>query len=343
MPAQHQSSGPRNAIRSQSGNTTKSATAYHWDRIIIIGAIALLGVVLVGLLVAKYLDREAKIAPVSPPNFLEEVQPPSAGSQQVDPLPITKSVETETPVESPSPDIVKESTTAAEDDVGTLIDLEPRLNTEVSRPMEASSKKIELPNTMASAETAEALPIVETSLTLDKESPVKTNANDDLLDKEETQTPVENIEEAVAEDENVPMEDVRVKNQPTPETVAIAETENTGLKTEILSEHIGRIQLAWNVENYEPVDPIDSSINLNGRDLVKVHLFTVLRNLIDTTVYHDWYNNDQRVARVEIKPFLTPMRATSIKKVSPYMLGKWRTEVVTEQGEVLARVFFEVN
>ncbi|OZG69966.1 hypothetical protein BTA51_28430 [Hahella sp. CCB-MM4] len=356
MPAQHQSTGSRNinnqqSLSSQSESFTKPETAIHWDRIIIIGAIALLGVVLVGLLVAKYLDREAKIAPVSQPNFMGEVQAPSTGSQQDKPLPVIKSVETDRPVAPPSPELAEEPTTVAEDDTGTLIDLAAPQETETPPSMDVSSDEIELADAMASTEASEPLPIVETSFTLDRESSLEANANEGVLETTEIQAPIENVEETVVEDENASTEEVQVEIQPAPETVTItkaeivtlAEAESTGLKTEVFSEHIGRIQLAWNVENYEPVDLIDSSINLDGRDLVKVHLFTVLRDLIDTTVYHDWYKNDQRVARVEIKPFLTPMRATSIKKISPYMLGKWRAEVVTEQGELLARVFFEVN
>lgn len=110
----------------------------------------------------------------------------------------------------------------------------------------------------------------------------------------------------------------------------------------LLSDHLVRAQLSTGLEEKEPIDEIPSVLMMNSDGLIRIYLFTEIQGMEDQLHFHDWYLEDERVARVEIRPSVDPMRASSAKYIDRYMLGDWRVEVVTEEGELLAKGAFSV-
>ncbi|MDO3722179.1 DUF2914 domain-containing protein [Marinobacter sp. chi1] len=111
----------------------------------------------------------------------------------------------------------------------------------------------------------------------------------------------------------------------------------------ILSEHLTRAQLSSGLEDKEPIDQLSDTLAMEEDGLIRVFLFTEIQGMQDETHYHDWYLEDERVARVSITPFVDPMRASSAKFIDRHMLGEWRVEVVTAEGEPLAVGEFTVQ
>lgn len=111
---------------------------------------------------------------------------------------------------------------------------------------------------------------------------------------------------------------------------------------ELLSDHIIRAQLSTGLEEKEPIDEIPNVLTMNSDGLIRIYLFTEVQGMEGQLHFHDWYLEDERVARVEIRPSVDPMRASSAKYIDRHMVGDWRVEVVTEEGELLAKGEFSV-
>ncbi|WP_169334077.1 DUF2914 domain-containing protein [Marinobacter nanhaiticus] len=119
--------------------------------------------------------------------------------------------------------------------------------------------------------------------------------------------------------------------------------ENGMAQLDIASGHLQRVQLTWEVRDREPTSALPAVINLGSREVIRVYFFNELQGLKGQTVYHDWYLNGERVARVNIDAFLDRMRASSGKYINQAMLGEWRVEAVTDSGTVLGSGTFSVT
>lgn len=123
------------------------------------------------------------------------------------------------------------------------------------------------------------------------------------------------------------------ESEPSPE-------EATSIK--LLSDHLIRAQLSTGLEEKEPIDEIPNVLRMDSDGLIRIYLFTEIQGMKGQLHFHDWYLEDERVARVEIRPSFDPMRASSAKYIDRHMMGDWRVEVVTEDGELLAKGAFSV-
>ena len=134
--------------------------------------------------------------------------------------------------------------------------------------------------------------------------------------------------------------------EPTPLPAPPAEepepTPEVATSIQLLSDHLIRAQLSTGLEEKEPVGEIPNVLKMNSDGLIRIYLFTEIRGMKGQLHFHDWYLEDERVARVEIRPSVDPMRASSAKYIDRHMLGDWRVEVVTEEGELLAKGAFSV-
>ncbi|MDL0431747.1 DUF2914 domain-containing protein [Marinobacter sp. TBZ242] len=110
----------------------------------------------------------------------------------------------------------------------------------------------------------------------------------------------------------------------------------------LLSDHVIRAQLSTGLEEKEPIDEIPNVLTMHSDGLIRIYLFTEIQGMEGQLHFHDWYLEDERVARVEIRPSVDPMRASSAKYIDRHMVGDWRVEVVTEEGELLAKGEFSV-
>jgi hypothetical protein len=134
--------------------------------------------------------------------------------------------------------------------------------------------------------------------------------------------------------------------EPTPLPAPPAEepepTPEVATSIQLLSDHLIRAQLSTGLEEKEPVGEIPNVLKMNSDGLIRIYLFTEIRGMKGQLHFHDWYLEDERVARVEIRPSVDPMRASSAKYIDRHMLGDWRVEVVTEEGELFAKGAFSV-
>lgn len=110
----------------------------------------------------------------------------------------------------------------------------------------------------------------------------------------------------------------------------------------LLSDHLLRAQLSTGLEEKEPIDEIPNVLAMDSDGLIRIYLFTEIQGMEGQLHFHDWYLEDERVARVEISPSVDLMRASSAKYIDRHMVGDWRVEVVTEEGELLAKGEFSV-
>ena len=112
--------------------------------------------------------------------------------------------------------------------------------------------------------------------------------------------------------------------------------------TEIFSEAIVRASLARGLRDHEPVGIYKNAVSLDDQDLITVYMFTQTRGYVGEEIFHNWYLNDEQIAQVVVKPWISPMRASSSKKIIPVMTGDWRVEIVDASGTLLAITRFEV-
>lgn len=166
-----------------------------------------------------------------------------------------------------------------------------------------------------------------------------------------TQAVEPSVPEAIAQPASTPPASVieDPTNQPAPTDDLPSETTASGpgnigtADLEIASEHLARAQLTLKLENKEPTAALPAHVRLGSQEVIRVYFFNELQGLKGQVVYHDWYLNGERVARVDIEPYLDTMRASSGKFVNRNMLGEWRVEAVTAQGERLGTGSFTVS
>ncbi|SFM33284.1 DUF2914 domain-containing protein [Marinobacter zhejiangensis] len=113
-------------------------------------------------------------------------------------------------------------------------------------------------------------------------------------------------------------------------------------QVELLAPGLVRAQLTWELEDKEPVDVLPHQLVMNEEGPLRVFLFTETEGLKNQVHFHEWYLNDERVARVRILPYSDHMRASSSKFIGRGMTGDWRVDVVLASGERLATGTFVV-
>lgn len=139
-----------------------------------------------------------------------------------------------------------------------------------------------------------------------------------------------------------PESSLQPSSSPTPAAGEPVPSQEEAASVKILSDHIIRAQMSTGLEEKEPIDEIPNVLTMDKDGLIRVYLFTEIQGLEDQLHFHDWYLENERVARVDIRPSVDPMRASSAKYIDRHMLGDWRVEVVTGEGELLATGAFSV-
>ncbi|WP_133169840.1 DUF2914 domain-containing protein [Marinobacter halophilus] len=139
-----------------------------------------------------------------------------------------------------------------------------------------------------------------------------------------------------------PVSSVEPASLPAPAAGESEASPEDAASIKLLSDHLIRAQLSTGLEEKEPIDEIPNVLRMDGDGLIRIYLFTEIQGMNGQLHFHDWYLEDERVARVEIRPSVDPMRASSAKYIDRHMLGDWRVEVVTEEGELLAKGAFSV-
>ncbi|OEY67592.1 DUF2914 domain-containing protein [Marinobacter sp. X15-166B] len=295
----------------------QESVSYRWDRILFTAVLALLllsGIVWAIWSWASWADTEAEGTPL----VLEE--------RTRDPIPTvtaTPAAVTDTPVSLPPTDAPFAAGLAGPESA-TDSPLDP-VDEPADRPVEdGDSQPDELtgvagdvdPNVEAPGETALALPTVTVSVSATDDSEHTAHAANGTL------APHTDVQPESAQTDGV------ITPEPAPVTIQ--------------SDQVVRAGVSEVLEAKELVGALPATVPMNDAGLLRVYFFNEVVGMNQQVYYHDWYLNDERQARVAIRPFTSPMRASSGKYVDRSMLGSWRVEAVSAEGELLAEARFEV-
>lgn len=122
----------------------------------------------------------------------------------------------------------------------------------------------------------------------------------------------------------------------------VSKTPSGEATVEIASDHLVRAQLTPALESREPTTALPADVRMDSDDLIKVYFFTELEGLKGHTVFYNWYLADKRMAQVPVRVHLDRMRASTSKNINRSMLGQWRVEAVTGDGDLLGSGRFTV-
>jgi hypothetical protein len=109
------------------------------------------------------------------------------------------------------------------------------------------------------------------------------------------------------------------------------------------SDNLLRAVLTTGIKNREPLNNAPYIMSVADGELLKVFFFTELKGLRKQPVFFEWFLNDKRVARVEVRPRLATSSNYSSKFIDQHMRGKWRVVTLKQDGELLATATFEVH
>lgn len=123
-----------------------------------------------------------------------------------------------------------------------------------------------------------------------------------------------------------------------------AQTHPTKIVTpvKILDPRIKKAQLSSKLIKGLPVDSLLSKVQMSQEGIIRVHLYTEMENLRGQDLYHHWYRNGEKQARVRIPVNHNHQRSSSSKFINKQMLGQWAVQVLDEQGKAYIEVNFEV-
>jgi len=117
---------------------------------------------------------------------------------------------------------------------------------------------------------------------------------------------------------------------------------NTVPPVKILDTHIKKAQLSSDLIKGMPIDALSSQVFMSDEGIIRVHLYTEMEDLRGQNLFHHWYLNGVKQARVRIPINHNHQRSSSSKFINKQMLGKWVVQVLDEQGKAYIEVNFEV-
>lgn len=125
----------------------------------------------------------------------------------------------------------------------------------------------------------------------------------------------------------------------------VAETaEKTVLaEVKVLNPAITQAILTDELANDEPGSALSDTLILPASGITKVMLFTDMKGLRGKTLYHDWYRNGERQARVKIPVSLKSQRSFSSKFINLQMTGDWQVKVVDGKDNTYVDATFHVS
>ena len=110
-----------------------------------------------------------------------------------------------------------------------------------------------------------------------------------------------------------------------------------------LHEGIIRAELTHSLEDGKPSAPLGYEVAMSEEGIIKVILYTHMQDLHGTILFHDWYRNEERQARVKIPVGVKSQHSHSSKYINTQMIGEWTVKVVDDSGELYAEANFAVN
>ena len=92
----------------------------------------------------------------------------------------------------------------------------------------------------------------------------------------------------------------------------------------------------------QPIDELGYEVFMDKAGLIKVILHTEMQGIAGVTLFHEWFQGDERRARVRIPVNKANQSSFSSKYIDTHMLGDWSIEVRDKQGELYAMASFTV-
>jgi len=110
----------------------------------------------------------------------------------------------------------------------------------------------------------------------------------------------------------------------------------------IVNSAITRANLSLSIINDEPGKILNHSVVMPQDGIIKVILFTEMSDIKGRILFHEWYLNGKRQARVRIPVNVSHQKSFSSKFINRQMLGQWQVKVVDQNGEPYILADFEV-
>lgn len=131
---------------------------------------------------------------------------------------------------------------------------------------------------------------------------------------------------------------------PVAEVTKPAKAETAPLISPVTSLHEGiiRAELSSSLKDGLPVAPLAYHVPMSEEGIIKVILYTHMKGLKGRTLYHDWYRNEQRQARVKIPVRVASQHSHSSKYINRQMQGEWTVKVTDKANELYAEAHFVV-
>jgi hypothetical protein len=196
-----------------------------------------------------------------------------------------------------------------------------------SSTTELNEKKVEEPKKIAE-------PVIKAT------QPISSQTTQASADKETTTKKVSSPNKEVDVKLVEPAEKVKAQDQLSPSNHHVNKLSSP---IKILDRHIKKAQLSSNLIKGMPVDSLSSRVLMSEEGIIRVHLYTEMANLRGLNLYHHWYLNGEKQARVRVPINHNHQRSSSSKFINKQMLGKWTVQVLDEQGKAYIEVNFDVE
>lgn len=209
---------------------------------------------------------------------------------------------------------------------------------EVSQKTASDQAALEQPTVLAVPQS-EALPAspVVTKQTAD-DAPGHVNAPKESklgLTAELEAEPIEPESISKSEsDENIP--------ESKPKALAESSQAASMARLSIHQDAIARAVLTLDIKDDEPGKPLPFDVPMSQEGIIKVILFTEMQNLKGEILYHEWFRNGVRQARVKIPVNVRQQKSYSSKFINAQMLGDWQVKVSNERLGILVDASFRV-
>lgn len=110
----------------------------------------------------------------------------------------------------------------------------------------------------------------------------------------------------------------------------------------IINSAIKEAVLSLSIKNDVPGEPLQHRVVMPESGLIKVILHTEMHGLRGATLYHHWYREGVRQAKVRIPVNVAKQKSYSSKFIDKHMLGAWQVKVLDASGELYILADFEV-
>lgn len=223
----------------------------------------------------------------------------------------------------------------------TDANIEPPYLTQTStaEPKPTSESKLELAVTQDLA--AEKIIVAEQSVAEQAIAETTANVAKSQSGELETLHSANSTEQVKITSDTVNVAEDKV-TEPQPKLTQKITKNITPAKVTIKSSNILKAEISDQIKKRKAGKPLPNVVSFAGKELLTVYFFTEYQNAKGQWMYHDWYRNGKRMARVKARPHLNNFDAYSSKFIDQHMLGDWQVKVTNASGEPLATAQFKV-